>query len=219
MIQLIRTEIFRNYTTLNTLKGAVMKRSIKATFVGLCFVLLSVAEAKAGLIYSITESGGNVVVNISGSVNFDSTLGYEYASSDFRRAVFPSNGHIRINAYPEGQNRLLYVYAINSFFTPFGSGGETSFTSTTGDPFGLFNAGIGVSPNYLSGDPLSATGTINGATFASLGITPGTFVTSFSNPTSGVSDTVTVIAQVPEPCGLILGLTAGVAGLFVRRRR
>jgi hypothetical protein len=124
--------------------------------------------------------------------------------------VVPSNGNIGI-----GSIAKMAVYNTPVAWTPFGSGVFTSFSSSSGDRVVIgFNA-LGVPVDYVSGNPLTATGTIVGESFASTGITPGSYVTVFSN--GGFSDTVTFNA-IPEPWGMALGMTAGVAGLFVTRR-
>lgn len=194
-----------------------MKRTVTATLVGLCLAVLTARQTQAGLVFNISESGGNVICNMSGNVNLGATSGFFDGSSNVE-LIKPNGGNIIIGPGSNPQDN----YFIDVFWTSFGPGEYTFFSSVSGDRVGLFsNPIIGVPRGYISGNPLSGTGTINGSTLASLGITPGTYVTTFSSSSSGVnlSDTVTVIAQVPEPCGLVLGLTAGTTVLFARLRR
>ena len=75
---------------------------------------------------------------------------------------------------------------------------------------------------YVSGTPLSATDTYANQTFSSLGLTPGTYTTTWG--TGAHADFLTVQvgpAAVPEPSALV---TAGLGmlvcgGLACRRRK
>ena len=209
------------YVEVHSHGAKTMKRTIKAKFLGLYLAVLTASQTQADLLFTVTESGGNVVFNMSGSVNLNATQGFLNPGVNTSRLIFPDLGAILI-----GNSVLSDVYSVNVPWTPFGTGGFRVFSSSSGDRVATFvdnlktsSFSIGVPLGYISGNPLSATGTINGASLASLGITPGLHVTTFSNNSTGVniSDTVTVNAA-PEPSGFLV-LTTGVAGLFVRRRR
>jgi hypothetical protein len=73
-------------------------------------------------------------------------------------------------------------------------------------------------PNgYVSGSPLSATSTYTSQTFASLGLTPGTYTWTWgSGPTA---DSFTVqIGAVPEPTSSLLVCLSLVFAALQRRR-
>jgi hypothetical protein len=98
--------------------------------------------------------------------------------------------------------------------------GTTEFaaSSGSGDLLGLdFDIkGVGVPENYISGSTLNSTSTFAGQSFASLGVSPGTYTWTWNNNGNQDSFTLTI---VPEPS------MAGLLGIFglqfftVRRRR
>jgi hypothetical protein len=106
----------------------------------------------------------------------------------------------------------------------FGSGGPTIATLGTGDRFGVDALSsvcicLFVPDGYVSGTPLSATSVYAGATFASLGVIPGTYVWNWGSGANADSLTLRIIpTAAPEPVSLSL-LAVGVAGLVVRRWR
>lgn len=76
---------------------------------------------------------------------------------------------------------------------------------------------MAVPAGYVSEHWISSSATIPGS-IASLGLTPGEYLTTFSF--QGVSDTVVVnVAAVPEPALTALAVVGAVAGLAVIRRR
>ncbi|HEY1933200.1 MAG TPA: PEP-CTERM sorting domain-containing protein [Acetobacteraceae bacterium] len=172
----------------------------------------------------MTEVGSDVVVTASGTINlagFDHP-GYEQYS-DGPNGVIPSLGTILVGGPGDLTTDL---YSPFSGPTTFGSGGFTQPSSGGGDRVGVRQDSpstifIVVPQGYVSGDPLAGTSTYAGATFASLGITPGTYVWSWGSGPTLDSLTLDVTASapvVPEPTSLGLLATA-LAGLFVKRRR
>ena len=73
---------------------------------------------------------------------------------------------------------------------------------------------------YVPGDPLSGTSVYARATFASLGVTPGTYVWTWGSGANADSLTLQIghAPAVSEPASMAL-LALGVAGLGVRRWR
>jgi hypothetical protein len=112
--------------------------------------------------------------------------------------------------------------------TNFGTGGQTNVSSGTGDPVALFGSThfLAVPEHYASDTTLMDTATFTGKTFASLGVTPGTYEWTWG---TGADQNFTLQigpAAVPAPLignGLpallaIGGLLVG-AKLFGHRKR
>ena len=97
-----------------------------------------------------------------------------------------------------------------------GSGAPTFADSGTGDKVGLaVDVQLLVVPfGYASGDPLSDTSTYLNQTFASLGVTPGTYVWRWGSAEPDQSFTLIIgPAAVPEPASLVLlGTSLALAG-------
>ena len=96
----------------------------------------------------------------------------------------------------------------------------------SGDPFGIIGTQtqLYVPRNYISGSFLDGSMSFVGQTFASLGVTPGTYVWTWGDATSfngGDSFTLRIgDAKIPEPAtAIIWTMFAGVGVVSMRRRR
>jgi hypothetical protein len=113
-----------------------------------------------------------------------------------------------------GSSALAYAYDhISSFTGPgnFGTGGTTFASSGTGDIVGINGSGdeVVVPLDYSSDTSLSDTAIYENATFASLGLTPGTYTWTWGGGCS--TDQCFTIDVVSTP-GPIAG--AGLPGLI-----
>jgi hypothetical protein len=118
------------------------------------------------------------------------------------------------------------VYSGGGFSGPsnFGPGPDDFHLPTlgSGNRFGLDGFTLSVPDGYVSGSPLAnAINTYAGATYASLGVTPGTYVWSWGSGAHADSLTLQINpaqTAVPEPASMTL-LALGLAGLGARRWR
>ena len=101
----------------------------------------------------------------------------------------------------------------------FGSGAGALPNTASGDFVGISGVGLGlfVPLNYISRTALSDSMTFNNATFASLGVTPGTYVWSWGD---GANQMFTLrIGAVPDGGSTISLLGCALLGLAALRRK
>jgi hypothetical protein len=183
-----------------------------------CVVLLALLflpRAQAGVIVNIVESGGDVVATASGSLDL-SGASYQY----FSATIIMVRPDISLLFFgpPELPSRVADVYELTSGPTMFGPGLIAFPDSAAGDIFGLNGSifKLGVPQGYVSGGALSATATWTGATFASLGMTPGVY--TWTLPADSFVINVDSGPEVPEPGSLAM-FGAAAFGLVVYRFR
>jgi len=168
------------------MKTTSLKLFQPATLAALASITLcgvSICPAQAGYTVTLEEIGTDVVA--TGSRAIDLT-GLRFAiGSGASPMIDPNAGHNP----PGDQNPLIFTGPTSSsvdwYFLPmrpmsFGSGGLTFASSGSGDMVGIFRTIFGdylvVPAGYVSGTALSDSATYNNATFATLGVTPGTYV-------------------------------------------
>jgi hypothetical protein len=183
-------------------------RMASRTAIGAAMLIgLSAPQAQAGYLVDLTQQGGDVVATGSGSIDLTGlTLSGE---SIALFALFPAEGHI-ITGPTTFAARDNYTGFTGP--TSFGSGGPTFANNGTGDSVGILvdRGTLGVPHGYVSDTPLSSTSTYDGATFASLGATPGRYEWTWG---SGANQNFTlVVGTVPESSTWAMMLL-GFAGL------
>ncbi len=168
-------------------------------------------EIVSNAVIDFTEVGGNVVVTASGEIDLTG-LSYQY-STYAPTEIVPSEATVLIGT----ASGAVDVYTGISGPTPFGTGGTTAASSGSGGTFGINDTVLDLPGGYVSGTSLSSSSTFDGATFASLGLTPGTYVYTWGDPNTL---TINVASGVPEPSTwamLLLGF-AGISFLAYRRK-
>jgi len=149
--------------------------------------LLTVRPAEAGYTVTLQQVGPDVVATGSGAIDLTGLgppvcpacagLNPEIDAEDWSWGIFTGPTSSSVDAYGLGHN----------FSGPasFGSGGETFASSGSGDAVGTFSEiwfgepadqVLWVPTGYRSGTFLSSSATWSGKTFATLGVTPGTYV-------------------------------------------
>ncbi len=183
-----------------------------------CLVLTVSGTASAGIIFDILEVGGDVEITLSGSIDLDATQGFHSDSFNANNILAPTSGAILMGT-GAGDTYNVDITA----WTAFGTGSNTNLDSTSGSRVTLFTGPfLGVPDGYVSGSALSATATEFSATFASLGLDPGSYVTTLTN--GSIMDTITVnvgpqsMSVIPEP-GCLLVLSLGCLAIVHNRRR
>ena len=113
----------------------------------------------------------------------------------------------------------------NAFTSPisFGTGFTTPASSATGDFFRIspspvpFGGVLVVPVNYISGTNINGTITFDNSTFASLGVTPGTYTYNLTN-SSGDSIVLDIgVTPVPFEFSPVVGVSL-LGGLWLGRK-
>lgn len=164
------------------------------------------------VIVSFEKVGLDVIATLSGTINFRGAANSAHIATGPSYGINPAGGSF---GALDADTNTRWTYA-NAPAAPFGTGGYTAATTYVGDAFVVEDNRLWTDQGFVSGGILSGTMTFAGASFASLGLTPG------ANSTATYpNDTVTfVVADVPVPAALpMLGLGLGALGLIGARRR
>jgi PEP-CTERM motif len=179
---------------------------------------LSAQSAQAGYVVDLTQVGGNVVATGSGAI--DLTGLHSDGSGTTTAGLIARDGQIGTGpAFPAFPAVDFYLGIGTA--PSFGSGDFTLASSGSGDLVEISNldGGLAVPTGYVSDTPLSDTSTYDGATFASLGVTPGRYKWTWG---SGADQNLTLVigTVVPEPSTwamMLLGFAVlGLAGYRVQ---
>ncbi len=187
-----------------------MTSFIRAAALGATLALAGQAT-HAAVLYQLDEVGADVVGTVSGSLDLTG-LSYIITTAFITSYVDPTVGDSVIT----GPAADLYS-GVTVAFATYGTGGLTTTTIESGDVFRIGKSNLAVPANYTSGAALASSVTFQNSSFASLGMTVGSYVYTLPN------DTVTLRigspAIIPLPATLPALLGALGVGLILGRRR
>lgn len=171
-------------------------------------------NAQAAFVFTLQQVGSNVVATGAGTINIAALTLENLDSPGDSSNINPAIGFLAAGPTSEVP---IQEYAGISGPASFGTGGHTSSTTGSGNLVAVYgdDSMLFVPNGYVSTTVLSDTTTWTGATFSSLGITPGTYTYTWGS--ASTADSLTVQA-VPEPSTWAM-MAAGVGGLLAFRRR
>ena len=211
----------RNFLTMS------FKRLISPSFALLTAIVLTPCAAKATpYVVKLVQQGTNVVATGSGAIDLTG-LTFEYGTVTGGATLWPSSGFVMTG--PQS-NVALDTYTGFAGPASFGSGALAAASVDTGDTVGIFGSSsfygitnLWVPSGYVSEAALLGTSTYYNASFAGLGLTPGTYTWTWgtgANQSFTLQTSVASVASVPEPVALgMFGLGVLLIGGFVTLRR
>jgi hypothetical protein len=163
---------------------------------------------------TLQQVGSNVVATGSGAMDL---TGLFFAfNGGGSVGIWANLGYILTGASGNGD-----VYGGFTGPTNFGSGGFFSPNASSGDAVAMSaTQGLLLVPSgYVSGNALSDSMTFNNATFASLGLTPGTYVWTWGDGGANQNFTLIIGGSVPDGGSTVSLLGFALAGLGILRRK
>jgi hypothetical protein len=176
-------------------------------------------SARASYIVTLQEVGSSVVATGSGAFNLTAL------SQDFNQV---GQGGALINPFVgaifTGTTTQVDIDAYSGFSGPTSFGSNSNprdADSGSGDRVGIVGSSVLIVPdNYVSGTALSDSSTYLNATFASLGVDPGTYVWTWGTGENADSFTLQIgPAGVPDGGSTVSLLGLASLGLVALRRK
>ena len=198
---------------MKTLIPAAIRCSL--TFTAVAASLFCVRPAQA---YTVTleQMGSNVVANGSGPINLTGLTFLFRATAD--AVIKAANPAFMLAVAVAGVN----VYEGITGPSSFGSGDIFFPTITSGDLVGIriSDMTLGVPRGYISGAALSDSMTFNNQTFATMGLTPGTYIWSWGTGLPNQNFTLIIGgAGVPDGGSTVSLFGCALLGLAALRRK
>ncbi len=197
---------------------------MKSKLLGLvaCWLIAATAANASPYVVTLEEVGSNVVATGNGAIDV-SGLTLLYSGAGESPAIGPSVAALDFIITGPFPSYVDVYYPVVTGPTSFGTGGTTLTGVGGGDPAGIqFQGGsfddVFVPTGYISDTPISDTATYAAASFASLGVTPGTYIWTWGR---GADQSFTLqVGATPLPAALPLFATGlGALGLFGWRKK
>lgn len=174
------------------------------------------SPAMAAYTFQVSQSGANVLLTGSGSLNLD---GFTTVSDTIPISGISGADGLAVVGTSTPRARL---YTGITGPANFGTGSFVTANSVTGLAVGI-NVRTNrffVDPSYVSGAQFgTSTATFNNTTIAALGLNPGSYVYSFGTGANADTITVQIGSAVPEPATwAMMTLGFGLVGSAMRRR-
>jgi hypothetical protein len=195
---------------MKTLTLAAIRCSLM--FIAVTGSLVSIQPAQA---YTVTleEVGSDVVANGGGAIDLTG-LSFLFGGIAIPN-ISPNTASLSV-----GQSASVDAYSAISGPASFGSGGFTFANGGSGDAVGVQGLLLLVPQGYVSGIALSDSMTFNNATFASLGVTPGTYEWTWGTGLPNQNFTLVIGgAGVPDGGSTVSLLGFALLGLTALRRK
>ena len=200
-----------------------MRRSTLMTFaaVGAALAGTIASTADAAVTVNLQQVGTNVIATSNGTLDL---TGLTFVSGGYTltSGVTGSDGYIGTG------NSGSALDAYSGFTGPatFGTGNLVFGVGAGATPFGINGRSLGtpvafVQSGYISGSAIASTLTFANSTFASLGLTQGTY--AYTSRSDSITVTIgqgAVSGAVPEPAAWAMMIGGfGLIGGTMRRRR
>ena len=197
---------------------ALPKKLLPLTLFGIGVTSLFSFQPAQAFTITLEQVGSNVVVAGSGAINLTG-LTFAGGAAIGGGGIEASAGQI-ITGSPGSAS----TYTGLNGPTSFGSGGLFNASTSSGDLFGRFPTQFGgplfVPEGYVSGTALSNSMTFDNATFASLGVTSGTYKWTWGTGLRNQNFTLIIGgAGVPDGGSTVSLLGFGLLGLAALRRK
>jgi hypothetical protein len=201
---------------------ALPKKLLTLTLFGIAVTSLFFVRPVQAYTVTLQQVGSNVVATGSGAINL---TGLSFPIPTPMLAVVNAGDGVIITG-PHGSG-LVDLYT--GFMGPssFGSGGSFAPDIGSGDFVGISGGTmltfLLVPQGYMSGAALSDSMTFNNATFASLGVTPGTYVWTWGTGLANQNFTLQIgsvgIPGVPDGGSTVSLLGCAMFGVAAVRRK